>query len=141
MLQNKEGEKWVGVHVYKIRSSMKQSQLKLSNGNIIVLLLFLPLSMSQCHRTKSQKPQTTKKPPPTSFSGINPFHHKPAVQIRNLENTRNNSTMGMWWWWPAPVSCIFTAFGAGPLVSKFLPLQVLELTVLSPASSLPSCEH
>ena len=95
MLQNKEGEKWVGVHVYKIRSGMSQSQLKLSNGNLIVLLLFLPLSMSQIlHSTKSQNPQTTKKPTPTFFSGVNLFYHKPAVQIRNLENTHNNSTTG-----------------------------------------------
>ena len=136
MLQNKEGEKWVGVHVYKIRSGMKQSQLKLSNGNVIVLLLFLPLSMSRIlHRTKSQKPQTTKKPPPTSFSGVNPFHHKPAVQIRNLENTHNNSTMVMWWWPGTRVLYLYCIW-CRPLVKQFLPLQVLELTVLSPASSL-----
>lgn len=114
---------------------MNQSQLKLSNGNTIVLLLFLPLFMSQIlHSTKSQNPQTTKIPPPTSSSGVNPFHHKPAVPIRNLGNTRNNSMRGQWW--PGARVLYLYCIWRRPLVKLFSPLQVLELTVPSPASSL-----
>lgn len=135
--------------MYKIRSGMNQSQLKLRNENITVLLLFLPLSMSQIlHSTKSQKPQPTQtphQPPPLALtrSTTNQLCQSGTRGTRNTSRTGAVAAARR----PCPVSLPHLAQASSHAVlsspgpgahAAFCPLPLLPSCKTNPGSALKS---